>query len=41
MQTVAIADLPTLETTVLGPGRWHGNSQRQIDRFAEATGDPS
>ena len=39
MRIVDIADLPSLETSVLGPGRWHEVSQRQIDQFADATGD--
>jgi acyl dehydratase len=39
MHTVTVAELPTLETTVLGPGRWQEISQQQIDQFAEATGD--
>ena len=39
MHSVAVAELPTLETTVLGPGRWQEISQQQIDQFAEATCD--
>jgi acyl dehydratase len=39
MQTVTVADLPTLQTVVLGPGPWHEVSQQQISQFADATGD--
>jgi|RhiMetdeSRZDD1v2_1073273.scaffolds.fasta_scaffold43035_2 acyl dehydratase len=39
MRIVDVADLPSLETSVLGPGPWHEVSQRQIDQFADATGD--
>ena len=39
MRIVDIADLPGLESSVLGPGRWHEVSQQQIDQFADATGD--
>ena len=39
MRIVDVADLPSLETTVLGPGRWHEVSQQQINQFADATGD--
>jgi acyl dehydratase len=39
MHTVTVAELPTLETTVLGPGRWQEISQQQINQFADATGD--
>jgi acyl dehydratase len=39
MRIIDVADLPSLETTVLGPGRWHEVSQRQINQFADATGD--
>jgi hypothetical protein len=39
MRFVDVADLPSLETTVLGPGRWHEVSQQQINQFADATGD--
>jgi acyl dehydratase len=39
MRTIAVADLPTLETTVVGPGPWHEVSQQQVDQFADATGD--
>jgi acyl dehydratase len=38
MRVIDVADLPSLETTVLGPGRWHEVSQ-QINQFADATGD--
>jgi acyl dehydratase len=39
MRIVDVADLPSLETTVLGPGRWHEVSQQQINPFADATVD--
>ena len=39
MRTIAVADLPTLETTVVGPGPWHEVSQQQVNQFADATGD--
>jgi acyl dehydratase len=39
VHTVAVADLPALETTVLGPGPWHEVSQQQVNLFADATGD--
>jgi acyl dehydratase len=39
MRTIAVADLPTLETTVFGPGPWHEVSQQQVNQFADATGD--
>jgi acyl dehydratase len=39
MRIVDVSDLPSLETTVLGPGRWHEVSQQQINQFADATGD--
>ena len=39
MHTVAVADLPALETTVLGPGPWHEVSQQQVNLFADASGD--
>jgi acyl dehydratase len=39
MRVIDVADLPSLETTVLGPGRWHEVSQQQINQFADATGD--
>jgi hypothetical protein len=34
MHTVAVADLPTLEATVLGPGRWREVFQQPINQFA-------
>jgi hypothetical protein len=37
MRIVDVADLPGLETTVLGPGRRHEVSQQQINQFADAT----
>jgi len=39
MHTVAVAELSTFETTVLGPGPWHEVSQQQVNQFADATGD--
>ena len=39
MHTVTVAELPTLESATLGPGRWHEVSQQQIDQFADATAD--
>jgi acyl dehydratase len=39
MHTVTVAELPTLESTTLGPGRWHEVSQQQVNQFADATGD--
>jgi hypothetical protein len=34
MHTVAVVDLPALETTVLGPGPWHEVSQQHVNQFA-------
>jgi acyl dehydratase len=39
MDTVTVAELLTLESATLGPGRWHEVSQQQINQFADATGD--
>ena len=39
MHTVTVAELLTLESATLGPGRWHEVSQQQINQFADATGD--
>ena len=36
---IDIATLPQLAGAELGPGPWHTISQREIDLFAEATGD--
>jgi hypothetical protein len=36
MHTVTVAERPTLESTTVGPGRWHEVSQQWVNQFADA-----